>query len=72
MLTGGCDKVIKFINLPNFDISTTRCDGEGNFQPCLAQPLVQEIVVGNDILMGAIHSNDSVVYTCDNDDPNRF
>ena len=32
--------------------------------------LVQEIVVGNGDLMGAIHSEDSIIYTCKNNDQN--
>ena len=58
LLTGSCDKTIRFISLPKCEISKTECDAE-----------IQEIVVGNDVLMGAIHPGDSVIYTCEaNDD----
>jgi WD40 repeat protein len=33
LLTGSCDKTIRFINLPNCEISKTQCDAESKAQP---------------------------------------
>jgi WD40 repeat protein len=68
LLTGSCDKTIRFINLPNCEISKTECDAESKFFWIVTVILVQEIVVGNDVLMGAIHPGDSVIYTCEASD----